>query len=88
MTNADDVLMEMFRFQMMSFRINPYSAGDFPLLNNQVLNHYPRTITHGMRHGQEVDSIDRGYDGGDRGQEQSPGPYYYLTLLCGEELSE
>ena len=71
---------------MMIFRINPNSVGDFPVFNNPMLKHYT-TVTCGTRHVQEVGNIDGRYDDDDRGQDQSPGPYY-LTFSCGEELSE
>ena len=86
MTDANNVLMEMIRYLMMIFHINPSSAGDFPVLNNPMLKHYA-TVTHDTRHDQEVGNIDRGYDDDDRGQEQSHGQYY-LTFSYGKELSE
>ena len=70
----------------MSFRINTSSAEDFPVSDNPMLKHYA-TVTHGTRHGQEVGSIDRGYDDNNRGSEQSPGRYYVI-FPCGDELSE
>ena len=66
MTDADDVIMEMIILQIMSFCINPYSVGGFPVFYDPMLIPYPN-ITHGTRHGQEVGNIDRGYDDDDRG---------------------
>ena len=82
MINSDNVLMEMMKHQMMCFRINPNSVGDFPVFNDPTLSHYASVI-HEARLGQETGRIDLGYDYDDRG----PGPYY-LTFSSYDLMSE